>query len=149
MLDLLRRNQLPEAGLAEHAATLLVAVEGGHIVGSAALEIYGQAALLRSVAVERALRGQGLGVALTQAALDLARERGVRAVYLLTETAAEFFGRLGFRRVPRVEAEPAVGASVEFTTTCPASATCMVQPLEPVPTARPAPPLTPRDASSR
>jgi prepilin-type N-terminal cleavage/methylation domain-containing protein len=137
VLDLLRRNRLPDAGLAEHAANLLVAVESGRLVGSAALEVYGDAALLRSVAVDQALRGRGLGVALTQAALDLARERGVRAVYLLTETAAEFFGRLGFRRMSRAGAEPAVGASVEFTTACPASATCMALSLEPAPAAKP------------
>lgn len=145
VLGLLRRNQLPDAGLAEHAANLLVAVESGRIVGSAALELYGDAALLRSVAVELPLRGRGLGVALTQAALDLARERGVRAVYLLTETAAKFFGRLGFRRIPRAEAEPAVGTSVEFTTACPASATCMVLSLGPASAAKPVAPLTGRD----
>ena len=137
VLDLLRRNHLPEAGLAEHAANLLVAVEHGRIVGSAALEIYGDAALLRSVAVEPALRGRGLGVALTRAALDRARERGGRAVYLLTETAAEFFAGLGFRPIPRAEAEPAVGASAEFTTACPAGATCMVVSLEPTSAAKP------------
>ena len=131
VLELLNESTLPEAGLAPHLANLLVAADGDRIVGSAALEIYADAALLRSVAVRQALRGRGLGVALTLAALDLARERGLRAVYLLTETAAEFFDRLGFRRIPRAEAEPAVGASVEFTTACPASATCMVLSLEP------------------
>ncbi len=85
-------------------------------------------------------------MALTRAALDLAREREVRAVYLLTETAAEFFGRLGFRRIPRGEAEPAVGASIEFTTACPASATCMVLSLEPAAATRPVAPRAGRRA---
>jgi amino-acid N-acetyltransferase len=140
VLELVKANRLPVAGLAEHVANLLVAVEQDRIVGSAALEIYGAAALLRSVAVEPAKRGRGLGVALTRAALDLARTRGGRGVYLLTDTAAEFFARLGFRRVPRAEAEPAVGASVEFTTVCPASATCMRLSLDAPATARPAAP---------
>lgn len=131
VLGLLKRNRLPDAGLAEHAANLLVAVEHGRIVGSAALELYGDAALLRSVAVDQALRGRGLALSLTRAALDRARANGVRDVYLLTETAADFFARLGFRRIPRADAEPAVGRSVEFTTACPASATCMVLSLEP------------------
>jgi amino-acid N-acetyltransferase len=138
VLELLRANRLPETGLAEHTANLLVAVEHERIVGSSALEIYGDAALLRSVAVEPTRRGLGLGVALTRAALDLARERGGRAVYLLTDTAAEFFARLGFRRITRAEAVPAVGASVEFTTACPASATCMMLHLDAPATARPA-----------
>lgn len=66
----------------------------------------------------------------------------MRAVYLLTETAAEFFARLGFRPIRRAEAEPAVGASVEFTTACPASATCMRLSLDAPSTGRSAtPPL--------
>lgn len=138
-MDLLQRTHLPAAGLPEHATHLWVAVRADRIVGSAALEVYGDAALLRSVAVEQGLRGQGLGVALTQAALERSRERGVREVYLLTETAADFFARLGFRRIPRAQAEPAVGTSVEFTTVCPASATCMMLSQTPAATAAPVP----------
>jgi amino-acid N-acetyltransferase len=122
ILALLARSGLPEAGLADHLATALVARAGGAIAGSAALEVYGEAALLRSVAVDAAWRGQGLGQALTRAALDLARRRGVVAVYLLTETAAGFFPRFGFRPVPRAAVAPAVQQSVEFTSACPASA---------------------------
>jgi amino-acid N-acetyltransferase len=122
ILALLARSGLPEAGLADHLATALVARAGGAIAGSAALEVYGEAALLRSVAVDAAWRGQGLGQALTRAALDLARRRGVVTVYLLTETAAGFFPRFGFRPVPRAAVAPAVQQSVEFTSACPASA---------------------------
>src|SRR6266498_2663696 len=84
---------------------------GARVVGSAALELYGEAALLRSVAVEPALRGQGLGRRLALAALDLAREHGAAEVYLLTETAAEFFSRLGFRPIARAEVAPEVQRS--------------------------------------
>ncbi len=130
VLDLLQRSKLPEAGLAEHTGSLLVALEGDRVIGSAALETYGHAALLRSVAVDADRRGEGLGQTLTQAALDLARAGGVKDLYLLTDTAADFFHRIGFRRIPRDRAEPAVGTSVEFTHACPASATCMVLSLE-------------------
>jgi prepilin-type N-terminal cleavage/methylation domain-containing protein len=126
VLDLLRGCHLPDAGLAEHAGTLLVAVEGPRVIGSAALELYGGAALLRSVAVDQGRRSEGLGRRLALAALDQARARGVGEVYLLTETAADFFERLGFHRISRDDAAPAVGASVEFRSACPASATCMV-----------------------
>jgi len=125
VLALLARSDLPGDGLAEHTATLLVAREGARIVGSAALELYGRAALLRSVAVEADQRGTGLGQRLTRAALDLARARGVATLYLLTETAADFFPRFGFRTIPRDAVDPAVRGSVEFTTLCPASATAM------------------------
>src|SRR5438309_1862897 len=95
VLDLLGRCNLPQAGLERHLATTLVAREGVRIVGCAALELYGRAALLRSVAVEPSSRGLGLGGQLTHAALDLARSRGVKALYLLTQSAGEFFPRFG------------------------------------------------------
>lgn len=125
ILDLLARNKLPPDGLEPHLATTLAAREGDRLVGCAALELYDGAALLRSVAVEAERRGEGLGQQLTRAALDLARARGARTVYLLTETAEAFFPKLGFRRVTRDEVEPAVKQSVEFTTACPASAVVM------------------------
>ena len=129
ILDLIDRSKLPSAGLEEHVGSTLVARDGDRIVGTAALELYGGSALLRSVAVAGELRGQGLGQALTAAALDLARRRGARTVYLLTETAAQFFPKLGFRPISRGDVDPAVLRSTEFTTACPASARVMARTL--------------------
>ena len=50
ILDLLQQNRLPVDGLTDRLATTVVAREDGRIVGSA-LEMYGEHALLRSVAV--------------------------------------------------------------------------------------------------
>lgn len=122
---LLRDSKLPVEGIEAHLETTLVARRDGEIVGSAALELYDAAALLRSVAVRDTLRGQGLGQRLTQAALDLARARGVRTVYLLTTTAGAFFPRFGFHLITRAEVDPVVKESVEFKSACPASATVM------------------------
>jgi amino-acid N-acetyltransferase len=129
IFQLLDDNRLPRAGLDAHVATTLVAREDGALVGTAALELYGTAALLRSVAVWSARRGQGLGQALTIAALDLGRERGVATVYLLTETASEFFPKLGFRPIARADVDAAVLGSAEFTMVCPQSALVMVRSL--------------------
>jgi amino-acid N-acetyltransferase len=129
VLALLERSGLPQDGLSEHLATTIVARSGEAVVGSAALELYGEAALLRSVAVDAALRGQGLGQHLTRAALDLARQRGVATVYLLTETAGEFFPRFGFQLTERAAVVPAVQQSVEFKGACPASAQVLVASL--------------------
>jgi len=129
IFELLQRSALPRDGLDAHVATTLVARDANGLVGTAALELYGTAALLRSVAVAVERRGRGLGAALTATALDLARRRGVRTVYLLTETAAEFFPRFGFRPIPRPAVDPAVLGSAEFTTACPASALVMARTL--------------------
>ncbi len=125
LCDLLERCGLPTAGLAEHARDALTAVYAGRIVGSAAVERYGAAGLLRSVAVDAAWRGQGLGDRLVAAAIAHAQAQGVTDLYLLTETAAPYFARRGFVPVPRADVDPAVTASIEFTQACPASAQAM------------------------
>jgi len=125
IIALLEAGKLPLAGLDAHVATTLVARRNARVVGCAALEIHGTVGLLRSVAVDETRRGEGLGHQLTQAALDLARARGVRTVYLLTTTAAAFFPRFGFREVSRDDVDPAVQRSVEFTKACPADAVAM------------------------
>jgi amino-acid N-acetyltransferase len=125
ILGLLASTGLPQEGLNDHLETTLVARADKRVVGSAALELYGTAALLRSVAVDRGLQGQGLGERLTHAALKLARRQGISHVYLLTETAIGFFPRFGFRPIPRKQVPAAVQRSLEFTSLCPDSAQAM------------------------
>src|SRR5438445_12594767 len=67
ILELLDRAKLPRAGLADCVGTALVAKQGKQLVGTAALELYGTSALLRSVAIAAEQRGRGLGAALTAA----------------------------------------------------------------------------------
>jgi len=129
ILQLLEVSKLPRAELERHIGTTLVAKEGKQLVGTAALELYGTAALLRSVAVAVERRGHGLGQTLTAAALDLAHRRGVHTVYLLTETAAHFFPKFGFRPIPRSDVDQAVLRSPEFTAACPQSALVMARSL--------------------
>jgi amino-acid N-acetyltransferase len=126
VLALLQRAGLPPDGLEGHQERLLVARWEGRPVGCAGLELYGASALLRSVAVEADWRGRGLGIELTRAALELARRRDVRRVYLLTETAGEFFPRFGFRSIERAAAPPEVQRSVEFMCVCPETAEAML-----------------------
>jgi amino-acid N-acetyltransferase len=122
---LLRLIGLPVDGLLDHLGTAIVARRSGRIVGSAALEIYADGALLRSVAVAPDLQGGGVGARLTRAALQLARERGVEAVYLLTTTAEMYFPRFGFEKIGRDETPAGVRTSVEFRSACPSTATVM------------------------
>jgi N-acetylglutamate synthase-like GNAT family acetyltransferase len=91
----------------------------------AATERFEDAALVRSVAVDPALRGRGLGSALVARALADARDAGIREAWLLTETAARWFGAAGWTAVDRSVAPPAVAASVEFAVACPNTAVAM------------------------
>jgi len=123
LLSLLNQNNLPTDGLDDRVlTTTVVAKVGDEVVGSAALEIHGDTALLRSVAVAAPLRGQGWGQRLTEAALELARVHGMREVYLLTETAGQFFPRFGFVPISRDAVAAAIQQSAEFTISCPTSA---------------------------
>ena len=125
VLALLAVHHLPPDGLEEHLATLLVARRGGEVVGSAALEVYADGALLRSVAVAPDVQGRGVGRLLTGAALSLAEAVGTPAIYLLTTTAEGYFPRLGFERTDRAAVPESVKASPEFKSACPASAVVM------------------------
>ena len=122
---LLEREHLPLAGLQDHFDHAFVARAGNRIVGCAALEMYDDGALLRSVAVDAEYRGAGIGGDLTRAALRAAEQRHVPAVYLLTTTAERFFPRFGFEAVARADVPAGVRASAEFSYACPSSAVIM------------------------
>jgi len=125
MEALLAANQLPTAGLKESMDTALVARVGSRTIGCAALEVYPSGVLLRSVAVDAAWRGRGIGHQLTSAGLDLARHFGAEAAYLLTTTAGDFFPRFGFTRVDRGDVPDDIKRSVEFMSACPTTALVM------------------------
>ncbi|MCG8418148.1 MAG: GNAT family N-acetyltransferase [Proteobacteria bacterium] len=84
-------------------------------VGCVGLEFYGEAAILRSLAVKKAARGIGYGWLLAEAAVQVARHRGVKRIYLLTEHASDFFAaKLGFRVVDVSTVSHAVSNSPIF-----------------------------------
>lgn len=125
VLELLRSQELPVLGLERHLSETLVAKQAGAIVGTVAVEMYADGGLLRSVAVADVVKGTGLGRALTDRALQLARDRGLRNVFLLTTTAERYFPKFGFENISRDDVPDSVRQSVEFTTACPASAVVM------------------------
>jgi amino-acid N-acetyltransferase len=126
---LLRASELPEAGVFDRLASTLVARDEERVVGTAALEIYGEQALLRSVAVASDQQGLGVGKTLTEAALQLGKNIGIRQVYLLTTTAVAYFPRFGFMPIDRNAVPAPVQQSVEFHGACPASAVAMTRSL--------------------
>ncbi|MEI7744381.1 MAG: GNAT family N-acetyltransferase [Chloroflexota bacterium] len=124
---LLAAAGLPLEGAAEALIDLGVVARSadGGVAGAAAVERFGEAGLLRSVVVAPQARGVGLGERLVRAAEDAARAAGISALYLVTESAIEWFPRLGYEPLPREEAVPAVGGSIEFTMACSVSGVVM------------------------
>lgn len=125
---LVREADLPTAGIDDaFPGGYSVLRRGRAIVGVAGLERHGDVGLLRSVAVTDSERGKGLGRRLVEERLGAARTLGLRAVYLLTTTAADFFRGLGFVETARDSVPEALQASPEFAAVCPSTAACMVK----------------------
>ena len=125
-LDLLGRSELTDRDVSEGWGHYFVVREDdGRVVGVAGLELHGEDGLLRSVAVDADYRGQGLAAALVEAVLQRAARVGLRAVYLLTTTARDYFARRGFSDCPREEAPLAIRESWEWKSGCPSTATFM------------------------
>src|SRR5687767_3157578 len=88
---LLSDSSLPLAGVAEALDAFTVAEDGKEIVGVAGLELCRGNALLRSVAITPEWRSRGLGRSLLTHVIADAESRGLRALYLLTTTADQYF----------------------------------------------------------
>jgi amino-acid N-acetyltransferase len=59
----------------------------------------------------------------------VARAAQISRLVLLTQTAADFFARHGYRVIERSAAPQNMQASEEFRSLCPDSATCMAKSL--------------------
>lgn len=122
---LLTSVKLPLEGVEEHLADFLILSQEGELIGTVGLEMYGDKALLRSLAVTPQEQGKGYGIRLYQAIIRKAQEQKIAEIYLLTETAEKFFAARGFEKISRERVDERVKTSVEFQSACPASAACM------------------------
>jgi amino-acid N-acetyltransferase len=126
ILALVKDAGLPHQDLTPaHVADFLVVAGGSSVLGIVGLERYGENALLRSLAVRPESRFAGLGSQLADAIEEHARRTGVGTLYLLTTTAASFFGRRGYEVIERAAAPSTLQETTEFSSLCPSQATCM------------------------
>lgn len=93
------------------------------------IELYGEYALIRSLAVKRQFRGSGIGRELIASLEDWARNKRVMSLFLLTETADRFFEHQGYRSIPRSEAPQVIKETSEFSGICPGSSKFMIKEL--------------------
>lgn len=121
---LLREHGLP-TDVDRVGVSLFVGRVDGRRIGVGGLEGGSPYALVRSVAVEPEVRGEGYGTALVERLCERARERKVRELYLLTEGAAGFFETLGFEPIERGAVPKTIRETSEFAEGCPASAACL------------------------
>jgi ribosomal protein S18 acetylase RimI-like enzyme len=102
--------------------TVLVAVDGGKIIGTVMLRSGGQVvagpgeAEIRALAVAPAGQGRGTGSALLRAVIERAARDGVRNLLLLTQpemlAAQRLYERAGFHRLPGRDWSPVPGLTL-------------------------------------
>jgi amino-acid N-acetyltransferase len=128
---LLQYVDLPPDGIELNMENFLIirnpeAVAGPEfLVGSVGLEVYGESALLRSLAVHPDFQGRGLGTRLVNRAIRVAKEKGITRLFLLTDTAEDYFKKKGFVIVTRDQVPADMKQSIEFTTLCTSSPSMM------------------------
>lgn len=119
---------LPTQDLAEKDQFFFALMEENQPVAFGGYALLGKDALLRSLVVPFALRGQGNGVRMLGYLMRTAAQAGARRAWLLT-SAPEFFLRQGFVHRSRSDCPPAVAATPEFSSLCPASSSFMFHEL--------------------
>ncbi len=94
--------------LYESVQEFTVAVQGEQVVGCGALHIlWEDLAEVRTLAVDDAMRGRGVGHAILEHIIERAHEVGVARIFCLTfET--EFFGRHGFEAIEGTPVAPEI-----------------------------------------
>ena len=117
---------------AEQALNFYGVFDEDNLVAAGGLESAASYALLRSVVVDEQYRGQGLAKSISGFLIKLANSEGREAVYLLTETAEAYFEKLGFSRVSRAEVPIAIKQTLQFTSLCPDTASCLMMTLTPL-----------------
>src|SRR4029077_13992870 len=111
---LLKSSGLPIGDL-ETAQPEFVAIrDGERIIAAGALQVFGSAALLRSVVVADGERGRGTGRRVVSELERLARSPKINQLVLLTETARDFFQQQGYRVIEPGATPPDVQESAEF-----------------------------------
>jgi hypothetical protein len=117
---------LPTADLTEPGRRFFRFRDGcAEPVGFIGWELAGETALLRSLVVLPARRGEGWSRVMTDWALGQLGAAGIADVYAVTVTIETLAHRLGFSTIARTQAPPEIQASRQLVSLCPASAVLM------------------------
>ena len=113
-------NDISEAGIK------LYGVKIKHVhVGYFGFEQFGQDALFRSMLVQPDARKRGYGTLIWNEAKEILKKVGVKTIYLLTDSATDFFIKQGFITIDRKSVPLSIANTKEFKEFCPDTSTCM------------------------
>ena len=123
---ILESQHLPTESVGKAITEFYLALEQNQIVGIAGFEYYGEDVLLRSVAVPSDFQNKGFGSRLVDWMIALAKQKQLKRIVLLTETAEKFFAKKGFVKVERSSiTNVPLRRSSQFGSCCCSSAACM------------------------
>jgi len=125
IISLLQSEKLPVEDLPASLNNFFVALDNSHLIGVIGLEKYNNCGLLRSMVVNKKHRSKNIASQLVQQLEDYATTVGIDCMYLLTESASQYFERKGYERITRDEVPKELQASSEFSHVCPVSAIVM------------------------
>ena len=130
VIALLSSEKLPTDDLPATLKNFLVVTENEELIGVVGLETYGRYGLLRSLAVRPDYRNQSIASKLVEQIEKLALTEELKSIFLLTETAPDYFTRKGYHIIIRTEIPAEVQQSSEFSHVCPQSAIPMKKDLQ-------------------
>jgi amino-acid N-acetyltransferase len=125
IVSLLQSEKLPVIDLPVSLDNFFVSLDDNRVIGAIGLEQYDNCGLLRSLVVDKNYRGKNIASQLVQQLEDYATTIGIDEMYLLTETAPEYFKKKGYEQISRDEVPKPIQASSEFSQVCPVSAIVM------------------------
>jgi amino-acid N-acetyltransferase len=129
IINLLQSQKLPSEDLPLLLNDFYIALEEDKLIGVIGMERYSHYGLLRSMAVHPGYRNRHIAETLVNMLEDKAAATGITSMFLLTETAANYFERKGYDTITRDDVPNDLMGSSEFNHVCPESATVMKKQL--------------------
>jgi len=128
--EFLKSLDLVFEDIEEHIENFLIIKKNSSIIGCSAVENYEKVGLLRSVGVDPNYQGQGLGKLITNHSIGFAKDLGIKELYLLTDTAKDFFKKFGFEVVSRETVDNQIKQTYEYRKGCPETSNIMKKMLQ-------------------
>jgi amino-acid N-acetyltransferase len=122
---LLSEASLPCEDVHEHLIHFITAKRDEIVIGCVGLEVHGNFALARSLAVAEKYRKQGIAKILCDLILEYARKLSVTNLYLTTDSSIAFFTKLQFEKLDPKKVPEAIRSTKEFTQLNPSTAIFM------------------------
>lgn len=128
--ELLTNQNLPVEDINKELPHFFIVKRKGLLVGVIGMEQYGEFGLLRSMATDPAHRNNGIASSLVAALFNYGKKLGLKEMYLLTETAENYFAKKGFQKINREDTPAAIKQSEEFSHLCPSTAVVMKKEIQ-------------------